>query len=939
MSNEQGGAVGGGKEHHDSLKVIAPQVRALLSKEGEQSDVYRFVVRGKAPANFYGLFGPQVESIAREFLHSTTCILQFGSPGKPFPAVSLRETIFLEIARELVLNRGRKLELWEKEANGDRFEKVLSASPGRVEQFESRFGSFSSDGTSREMGCVAACQWRAADGRLEVGCAYVNSLLRTVGYSTFADTPHFTNLEAFLLQVGARECLVSPPAGRGADAAAAGKVNDVLRKLCVNREEVKASRFQTSSVENSLDVLLREPGEKGDALQCQDALGPIAAVLSFLDLARDPFNAQQYRLRRVDLGKYMRIDQAASLAMNLLNTEAGAVVRGKSSVHSFVDACKTGMGSRLLRMWLTQPLMDKAELARRHDFVELFRDPLLLEAVQGNLRHVPDVDKILKRLQRRRATLADCTKLGTFAGLVPKVAEHFRTWSAGNQENAVRGRVEELSERLSKIGEVFANLAMLIDASVQEDDTDKTTRIKPEFDDELKGIAAEKAEVANALNREYRRALDTVSMTDRQLQLAKHPNHGMILRATKVSAKTCDSCKKFTGLGQLNGAKWYTTETLALLNRQLKAMNEKYEERQKSLVDMLMDTVASYSEPLDEAVGLVSEIDILAGFSSVVGQEERKGNVWCRPVVLDHDGQPQLELKGARHPLVEVQLAARGEEKFVPNDLTLGGNAATLALITGPNMGGKSTFIRTTSVCVLLAQVGMFVPATSMRFTLCDGILARLGATDYMSRGMSTFMVEMLETAAILSTATSRSLVIVDELGRGTSTHDGFGLAWGISEFLAAKVKCRCLFATHFHELTDLAHVHPSVTNLHVTADTSGETLKMLYKVQPGVCARSFGINVAEMTKFPAPVVNMAKRKASELEGAEQSRMKRARHDGGGDGGEDMLKFLVPWLQRVSAAAKVPDEAALRALKTEFDAQAEHNASLKEVVKEFGCAV
>eukprot|EP00754_Rhynchopus_humris_P041596 Rhum_TRINITY_DN25150_c0_g1::Rhum_TRINITY_DN25150_c0_g1_i1::g.181298::m.181298/K08735/MSH2; DNA mismatch repair protein MSH2 len=881
------------------------------------SDVYRFAVRGKSGQEFYGLYGEHVEHIAREYMHTTAVIKQAGTASDPCPYLTISPKVFLSMGWDLLRNKNMKIELYENQG-GSAWKCTVSASPGRLEQFEARFGG---EGESQDVGCIASICCKAdANGFVSLHCAYVNPTLRVLGWAEFEDSSaSFSNLESFLLQIGAKELIVPGTGGKADDEEK--KIRDVAASASIHMEYQKAKFYKADELPERLKFLLREDTPTQEVFEAPHAAQALAAVVSYLNLSGDSCNENQFSLRKEDLSKYLKLDCAAIRALNIFDDEMDAgASRHKGSLYAYLDNCATPMGKRLLKLWLMQPLLNLEELTRRQDIVEVFtEDVMLRDALRtAVLGQVPDLDKILKKVQRQRATLADCMKIGKFVALVPEAIRFLEAYDGVHAE-----RVKAYHTRLSHVGDeenLFETLDELISSSLEADEHDREVRIRPCFDGDLKDISEERDAVRAQINGEFKKTLEMLGHTDKEVKLEYSPQHLHHFRATKKAMGAAEGNKAFTSLEVRKDGMKFSSAGLDSINAEWKRLSDLYNERQESLTLMFKETIASYIEPLDEAKEIMSELDVFISFASV-SSDPKHSKAFVRPTVHPLSDKAAgrkraLHIKGGRHPLVEHQLQLRQGGEFVSNDLDLDADNTLLMLITGPNMGGKSTFIRTAGVCVLLAQIGMFVPCTSMELTMCDAILARLGAADYVSRGVSTFMAEMLETNAILSSATTNSLVIIDELGRGTSTHDGYGLAWGIAEHLVTKVQCATLFATHFHELTVMDKELPHVANFHVTADTSGDELKMLYTVNSGPSSKSYGINVAQITRFPEPVIQAAKRKTELLESVSAKRPRT-------DNDERMDAFLVQWLKDFSGTPKTPDSAdACAALVKQFDEKA-----------------
>jgi DNA mismatch repair protein MutS len=505
-----------------------------------------------------------------------------------------------------------------------------------------------------------------------------------------------------------------------------------------------------------------------------------------------------------------------------------------------IDQTRTPAGARLLRRWLLAPLVDVAAIRRRQDAVEaLVTDAPARAKLREALERVGDMERLAVRAVLGEATPRDLGALRDGLAQVPHAIAAVAALAQASAREAL-GLQQTAPDMVS-------DLRKLLESAL----VDRPPALAREggifrggFDaqlDETGKLQREGADLIVALEAELRATTGIATLKVRYTRV-----FGWYIEVTRANvAKVPDGWRRKQTVAT---GERFTNDPLDDLADRLLHAEERHAQREADLLQQLLRDVARASPRLRSIAALLARWDVFASLAEVAHTRDYR-----RPEVDDSE---LIQIEDGRHPVVE-QLAAAG--RFVPNDVHLDASGERLWLITGPNMAGKSTLMRQVAHIVVLAQMGAFVPAATARIGMVDRILSRVGASDNVSRGESTFMVEMRETALILRNATRRSFVILDEIGRGTSTYDGLAIAWAVAEHLHDIVRCRTMFATHYHELTDLASVAPHAANYSVSARERGDDVVFLYKLVKGAASRSYGVAVARLAGLPEPVLARGK--------------------------------------------------------------------------------
>lgn len=823
------------------------------------------------------------------------CELRATSSGndKGLETLYFNRRLAEELVAKSLFQGGRKVILYAVASDG-RVHKKFEGSPGNLGELEEEFSDSVEKGGAGVEGGVLAVKVGAERGMTVLGIALWEAGGRNLWMGDTYEDEVFSNLEGVLVGMNVKEAVFCEGDLSSVERA---KVCDVVGRCGVVMTELKRAVFKESDLAVDLERLVGNKVRIARFLDFRVACAAAAGLIDYLRLMSD--TSLEGKARLVELGskRFMHLDNNVIRALNIMPMPGDGGKRG--SLFGLLNHTKTAMGARLLKRWLSQPLQDIDEINARLDVTAA-----LINAAEccrslreDHINKLPDLNLLCKRFTKRngaKANLQDVVRLYQCSIRLPFLCDCL------GSADGVEVLFDKFAVPLRKLTEELQNFEALVETTIDLERIDNAEFVvSPSVDPELKSLRELQDDILAKISEEHENVAASISgLKGDSLKLERKDNLGYIFRLTRKEERLIRGKKQFTVLETRKDGVRFQTRTLRRLSESYEELAGEYDAKEHEMRAKTLEVVATYVEVFVDVAAILSEVDVMCAFATVAVQSRSS---YTRPV-LKSAGKG-LVLKQARHPIVEENMD--DDVEFIANDIDLtktnennDDEGGALLLVTGPNMGGKSTYIRSAGIITLMAHIGSYVPAAEASIPITDRIFARVGAGDNQHRAISTFMSEMLETAAILRSATKNSLVIIDELGRGTGTTDGYGLAYAISHHIATKICACCLFATHFFELTALSDNVAAVRNVHVSAVTDPQSNKLtfLYEVLPGACDQSFGVHVAEMAHFPLSVVAAAKRKAEELEGfgLSSKKLKKANisEKDEEEGHEIMMKFL-----------------------------------------------
>jgi len=644
--------------------------------------------------------------------------------------------------------------------------------------------------------------------------------------------------------------------------------------------QYEAFEYNYFECEDVLKNQLKIKDIEGLGLKGYDSAVIAAGVLvKYLKSVRKSALKNVSSLRFVPKENYLILDSTSFRNLEILtNLRTGTA---KGSLFNAIDFTITPMGRRLLKRWLTYPLVDKEKIERRLDGVDEFSQNLISRTeVRKLLKGFGDLAKLNSKISLNIALPTHLLALKNTLQQVPVIKKEI--------ESLTSGIVSSVYRDLNPLNIVVDS----IDRSISDDPSNNLNEgnyIKTGFNkelDELRTISRDAKKIIASMEKSEREKTGIPS-----LKIKYNKVFGYFIDVTKTHLRLVPP--HYIRKQTLVNSERFITDELKTLEEKILRAQEQIVVIEKELYNEVVQGIQQFSNQLNKNAYLIATLDALAA-----GGELSQRRNYIRPAITDKN---EITIREGRHPVVELST----EKGFIPNDTFLSSGSDQVLIITGPNMGGKSTYLRQNALIIVLAQAGYFVPAEKATIGICDRIFTRIGASDSLIEGKSTFLVEMIETSIILNNATKRSLILLDEIGRGTSTFDGLSIAWAVVEYLhSLKEKPKTLFATHYHELTELSEILDRVKNYHITVREWQDNVVFLHKIAPGATDQSFGIHVAKIAGVPMPVIERAKDVLLNLEKKELNRLVKERITGKIDKLPRSQKSLFP----EDAELKVWDE-------------------------------
>ncbi|KRX44120.1 DNA mismatch repair protein Msh2 [Trichinella murrelli] len=822
------------------------------------------IIEGKSPTNicmfdradYYFCIGDDAFYIAKEILKTVTILKHILVEDVPQQYITLNKNTFERVVRELLLVHLYRIEVYRcSSTRSQDWELSAKASPGYIREFENILTNCEE---LQEQSRILAFKITEEAGnicKLNVSMVCCDLFYHTFQICDILDNDNLANFKRILTQLRPKECLTVD-----SSVTLNQMRKNIFAQIAIPVTTLKKSDFNSSNVLNDLDMLVKfKKGSHGfcgslpemkvsdSTLQC------FAGLIKYFGLVNDDCFLKQFQIQYFTPEKHLRVEWSTFESLNLFRFGGE---KSADNLYGILNHCQTAVGQRLLHEYLKMPLLDKNKIDERLDIVDLFVQNGEIRNIlqQELLCRFPDLHRLCRKFVIKRAGLPEVYKVYSAVNCASDMLKLLDKMNT----SVIK---DNFTEPLLITLDDFQKLTEMVSMTLDLDCIARTGeyRVKPEFSQFLQDLNNCMQNIDQKMTSYLTKAMKIYGFEQgKSLKLEYSAQWGHVFRVSRKDEKIIRNQKAVELLDMQKGSVRFTDEILKNMNSEMMKAKDSYEEFQKRIVDELVATVATYMDPMKSLAQVVGHLDVMVSFAVASVNAPVQ---YVRPKILQ-PGSGILNLTQARHPCLEMQ----PDVSFIANDLKLAKGETELIILTGPNMGGKSTYLRQTAMIIIMAQMGCFVPCQEATISILDAVYTRIGASDNQYKGLSTFMTEMVEVSEILELPSENSLIVIDELGRGTSTFDGLGIAWAVAETIATKVRAFCLFASHFYEMTMMASELSTVKNYQALATFADNNLVLLYKIKPGMCDRSYGINVAEMVGFPDIVLKEAWKEARRLE-------------------------------------------------------------------------